>query len=73
MAYSPSAIAPRNLALPEKSPRVGRSALRWLLDAIQQSNMRRAEREIERYLRGAGSKFTDETEHEIERRILSSH
>lgn len=72
MAYSPSAIAPRNLALPEKL-RAKRSVLRRLLDAIQQSNMRRAEREIARYLRGSGSKFTDETEREIERRFLSSH
>jgi hypothetical protein len=73
MAYARSAIAPRDFAVPENSPRTKRRGVfRRLLAAIEESNMRRAEREIERYLRGCG-KFTDETEREIERRFLSSH
>ncbi len=45
---------------------------RCLADAIAESNKRRAEREIARYLGGAGAKFTDETEREIKRRFLAN-
>jgi hypothetical protein len=45
--------------------------LRRLLDAIEQSNMQRAEREIAHYLSGRGGRFTDEAEREIERRFLT--
>jgi hypothetical protein len=71
MAYARTAIAPRDFTAPVK-PRAKRGVLRRLLDAIEASNMRRAEHEIARYLRNSGSKFTDETEREIERRIFSS-
>jgi hypothetical protein len=40
-----------------------------LLDAIEQSNRRRAEREIANYL--GTHKFTDDTEREIERRFVA--
>lgn len=73
MAYTPSAVFPRNLTVPKITPRAHsgflRSVFLRLLDAIEQSNMRRAEREIARYLRT--NKFTDETEREIERRFLA--
>jgi hypothetical protein len=72
MAYAPSAIAPRNLVYPKNPPRAERGLFRRLFDAIEQSNTRRAEREIARYLRSSGTKFTDETEREIERRFLSA-
>ena len=72
MAYASSSVAPRSLDIPEKAPRLKRSPLRRLLDAIEQSNMHRAEREIARYLRNTGNKFTDEAEREIERRFLTT-
>lgn len=77
MAYAPSAAFPRSLTVPKITPRaksgfnsgfLGGLCLR-LLDAIEQSNVRRAEREIARYLRT--NTFTDETEREIERRFLA--
>ena len=71
MAYARTATAPHDFTAPAK-PRAKRGVLRRLLDAIEASNMRRAEHEIARYLRNSGSKFTDETEREIERRLLSS-
>ena len=73
MAYAPSAALPRGLAVqkiaqrPKRSPLVG--LLMRVVGAIERSNMRRAEREIARYLRS--NKFTDETEREIERRYLA--
>jgi hypothetical protein len=47
----------------------------WFVRAItllQQARLRQAEREVARFLGGAGAKFTDETEREIERRFLSN-
>jgi hypothetical protein len=75
MAYARGAASPREI--PHESgtktaPRAKRGALRRLLDAIQQSNMRRAERAIAVYLGAQGAKFTDESEREIERRFLSN-
>lgn len=70
MAYAQSA-AVRVPAIPENPVRTRRSPLRRLLDAIEQSNMQRAEREIARYLKSHAN-FTDETEREIERRFLSN-
>jgi hypothetical protein len=82
MAYARSATVPSSLAFqpapktasktaPQQASAPGRRGLfRRLLDAIERANMRRAEREIARYL-GPGAKFTDETERDIERRFLS--
>lgn len=42
------------------------------LAALVASRQRPAEREIARYLAGAGGKFTDETEREIERRFFTT-
>jgi hypothetical protein len=72
MAYARTAAGPRTLEINDKAPRVKRGALRRLLDAIEQANMRKAEREIARFLGGPGAKFTDESEREIERRYLNS-
>ena len=73
MAYAPTAVAPR---IAEFKPGAARPAhpsfWRRLLDAIAESNKRKAEREIARYFGGPGAKFTDETEREIERRFLAN-
>ena len=75
MAYAPSAVFPRSLTVPKIAPRAKYGFLRnvflRLADAIEQANIRRAEREIARYLRRSGGKFTDEVEREIERRFLA--
>jgi hypothetical protein len=72
-AYASSAVFPRNLTVPKITPRAKSGSLRGfflrLLDAIEQSNRRRAEREIAHYL--GTHKFTDETEREIERRFVA--
>jgi hypothetical protein len=73
MAYASSAVLPRSAAIPKIAQRRKRSpiigVLVHLFDAVERSNMRRAEREIARYLRT--HKFTDETEREIERRYFA--
>jgi hypothetical protein len=71
MAYAPSAAFPRSLTVPKITPRAKRSRGLFLrlLDAIEQSNRRRAEREIANYL--GTHKFTDDTEREIERRFVA--
>jgi hypothetical protein len=71
MAYAPFALLPRGLAIPKIPPRPKRGLLLRLVDAIEQASMRRAEREITRYLRATGGKITDEAEREIERRYLA--
>ena len=71
MAYAPSAVFPRSLTVPKITPRAKRGFFLHLLDAIEQSNMRRAEREIARYLGTTGGKITDDVEREIERRFLT--
>jgi hypothetical protein len=72
MAYAPSAALPRSYTVPKIPPRAKYGFLRSfvfrLLDAIEESNKQRAEREIARYL--GTHKFTDETEREIERRFV---
>lgn len=75
MAYASSAVFPRSLTVPKIAPRANygflRSVFLRLLDAIEQANMRRAEREIARYLGTTGGKITDDVEREIERRFLT--
>ena len=51
---------------------VARTLFRQLANAMMAARTRQAEREIARYLRSAGGKFTDEAEREIERRFLSN-
>ena len=71
MAYASSAVFPRSLTVPKIAPRAKRGFFLRLLDAIEQANMRRAEREIARYLGTTGGKITDDVEREIERRFLT--
>ena len=68
MAHAPSAVAQRDL-IPAAPARNRPGFFRRFLDAMMQSRQRQADREIERYLQN--SKFTDETEREIERLFLS--
>jgi hypothetical protein len=68
-AFTSSAVLPRSLRVPQIAPRAKRGLFLRLLDAIEESNKRRAEREIARYL--GTHKFTDETEREIERRFIA--
>ncbi|MEJ2379235.1 MAG: hypothetical protein P8Y71_28875 [Pseudolabrys sp.] len=75
MAHAESAALSRVTESEAKAPaaKAGRRGpLRRLLDAIEQQNMRRAEREIARFLGGPGARFTDESEREIERRFLGN-
>jgi hypothetical protein len=80
MAYTSSALAPRALdfgktaeatSLP-KPFFVVRTVFAQIIGAMMLARTRQAEREITRYLNGAGGKFTDEAEREIERRFLSN-
>jgi hypothetical protein len=71
MAYAPSAVFPRDLTIPKIAQRPKRNVFLRLFDVIEQANMRRAEREIARYLRASGGKITDEAEREIERRFMA--
>jgi hypothetical protein len=80
MAYTPSALAPREMTFTKAGETasvlkpffVVRFLFGWLLAAMMVARTRQAEREITRYLVGAGGKFTDESEREIERRFLSN-
>jgi len=69
MAYAPYAVAKggfTTVTLARERP----GFFRRLFNAMVVSRQLQADREIERYLRN--SKFTDETEREIERRFLST-
>ena len=79
MAIASTAAAhSANEFIQDKAPRAKRGPLLLLLlrlfDAIEQANMRRAEREMARYLNlgGTGVKFTDESEREVERYLATS-
>lgn len=72
MAYVPSAIAPRDLDLTQTPVRTRPSLWHKLLASMMASRQGQAEREIARYLRNQGGKFTDDAEREIERRFLSA-
>jgi hypothetical protein len=65
MAYVHSLVAPHSYT-GERKP----GLFRRLLDAMKAARMRDAEREIARYLAANGHRLTDETEREIERRML---
>ena len=72
MAYTSSALAPRDLVSTQANVRAQRSLFRRLIDSMIVARQKQAEREIARYLMSRGGKFTDEAEREIERRFLSS-
>ena len=69
MGYVRSALVERELFAESPAP-VRRGFFRRFFDALMQSRQRQADREIARYLQN--SKFTDETEREIERLFLST-
>jgi len=75
MAYAPTDFASRENAFPKTLSAPARVAKRgfWrrVLDALQQSRQRQADREIARYLHLHAGKITDEAEREIERRFLT--
>jgi hypothetical protein len=77
MATTWSTFAPRassftKTAAPNKVSSNKPSFFAVLIAAMMESRARVAEREIARYLRSNGGKFTDESEREIERRFLSN-
>jgi hypothetical protein len=73
MAYTPSAVAPREFSYPQAATaKIAKRGL-WarLLHAMMESRQRQADAEIAHYLQNIGEKFTDATEREIECRFLS--
>jgi hypothetical protein len=76
MAYTSVGLAARDLAFTKAGAATDKvrkpSFFNWLFTAMMAARTRAAEREIARYLQGAGGKFTDEAEREIERRFLSN-
>jgi hypothetical protein len=59
------------LTSPTFAPRAAKFGFfRRLIEAMRESRMRQAEREIGRLLATSGGKFTDETERAIERRFM---
>jgi len=74
MAYGPSVIAPRELSYREASTKLTsrRGLLHRIFDAMMASRQRQVDREIARYLAGAGGTLTDDAERKIERRLLST-
>jgi hypothetical protein len=73
MAYTPSAVAPREFRYPEAAAAKPAKRGFWsrMLDAMMESRQRQADAEIAHYLHNIGDKFTDATEREIEYRFLS--
>jgi hypothetical protein len=72
MAYTSSALHPRDMAFTESSGARKTSLFARLIGAMMVARTHQAEREIARYLQGSGGKFTDDAEREIERRFLSN-
>jgi hypothetical protein len=75
MAYAHTVFAPHGFELPQKIARTSaprQSLFSRVLHFIEEANMRRADREIARYMESLGGKFTDATEREIEQRYLSN-
>ena len=67
MAYLHSALSAHDLAAHE--PKHG--FLWHFMHALATSRQKQADREIARYLARSGGKFTDESEREIERRMIA--
>jgi len=66
MAYLHSVLSAHDLAAHE--PR--RGFFWYFLNALVVARQKQADREIARYLARSGGKFTDESEREIERRLV---
>jgi hypothetical protein len=67
MAYLHSALSAHDLAAHEPT----HSFLWHFMHALAASRQKQADREIARYLARSGGKFTDESEREIERRMIA--
>ncbi len=63
MAHVQSIVVPHAVAFLEKGVS---NLLHYVAAAIEDANMRCAEREIAQFLGGDGAKFTDESERKIE-------
>ena len=73
MAFARSAHLLRDFAFPKtQTERVTPGFWRRLFNAMIEARQRQVDREIARYLRACGGKFTDQAEREIEERILGS-
>ena len=71
MAYV-ATVAPRDFALPGKTEAKKRPGFfSRLLAAMMLSRQMQADREIAAFIAASGGKFTDESEREIERHILT--
>ena len=68
MALAHTYAAPHGFSAGERK----RGLLRRILDALLESRMQTAEREIGLYLETHGGRITDEAEREIERRFLTN-
>jgi tRNA A-37 threonylcarbamoyl transferase component Bud32 len=73
MAIARSALVLRDFAFPKtQTEPVTPGVWRRLFNAMIEARQRQVDREIARYLRSYGGKFTDQAEREIEERILGS-
>jgi len=70
MAYLHSALSAHDLAAHEPKRDIKRGFFSHFLNALAVSRQKQADREIARYLARTGGKFTDESEREIERRLI---
>jgi hypothetical protein len=68
MAIAHTTIAPHGYAAGARK----RGLLGRILDAMIESRMQAAEREIARYLETHGGRLTDDAEREIERRFMGN-
>jgi len=75
MAFAHTVSVPHGFTFPQRTARTStprQSLLSRVFHYIEDANMRRADREIARYMESIGGKFTDATEREIEQRYLSN-
>jgi hypothetical protein len=75
MAFAHTVSVPHGFTFPRQAARTSaprQSLFSRVLHFIEEANMRRADREIARYMESIGGKFTDATEREIEQRYLSN-
>jgi hypothetical protein len=69
LTYSNGAFTP---ATPEAEKTAAKSLWRWVFDMLIESQQRRADREIARYVASHGGLFTDDMERQIMRRLTQS-
>ncbi|BAT58401.1 hypothetical protein GJW-30_1_00926 [Variibacter gotjawalensis] len=69
---TPANVASNNDSARKSAPQQLNVFQRWY-DKFVASQQRRAERNVARYLAETGLKFTDQTERDIEQRLLAPH